>query len=88
MSKILIGWAEETLVPDKKIALAGGVASNSRLRLELENRKGSKSVYYPSPILCTDNGAMVACCAYHEWLSSNIADISLNAIPFLSVELI
>jgi len=71
-----------------RIALAGGVASNSRLRLELENRKGSKTVYYPSPILCTDNGAMVACCAYHEWQSSNIADISLNAVPFLSVELI
>lgn len=70
-----------------RIALAGGVACNSRLRDELENRKGSKTVYYPSPILCTDNGAMVASCAYHEWKSGNIADISLNAIPFLSVEL-
>ncbi len=70
-----------------QIALAGGVASNSRLRQELNNRKGSKTVYYPSPILCTDNGAMVASCAYHEWKSGNIADISLNAIPFLSVEL-
>lgn len=70
-----------------RIALAGGVASNSRLRQELNNRKGSKTVYYPSPILCTDNGAMVATCAYHEWKSGNIADISLNAIPFLSVEL-
>ncbi len=70
-----------------QIALAGGVASNSRLRQELENRKGSKTVYYPSPILCTDNGAMVASCAYHEWKAGNIADISLNAIPFLSVEL-
>ncbi len=70
-----------------RIALAGGVASNSRLRQELNNRKGSKTVYYPSPILCTDNGAMVAACAYHEWKAGNIADISLNAIPFLSVEL-
>ncbi len=70
-----------------RIALAGGVASNSRLRQELNNRKGSKTVYYPSPILCTDNGAMVAACAYHEWKSGNVADISLNAIPFLSVEL-
>ncbi len=71
-----------------RIALAGGVAANSRLRQELENKKGTKKVFYPSPILCTDNGAMVACCAYHEWMAGNIADISLNAIPFLSVELI
>ena len=71
-----------------RIALAGGVAANSRLRQELENKKGTKKVFYPSPILCTDNGAMVACCAYHEWLAGNIADISLNAVPFLSVELI
>jgi len=71
-----------------RLALAGGVASNSRLRQEIENRKGSKTVYYPSPILCTDNGAMVAVCAYHEWKAGNIADTSLNAIPFLSVELI
>lgn len=70
-----------------RIALAGGVASNSRLRMELENRKGTKKVYYPSPILCTDNGAMVACSAYYEYLTGNIADTTLNAIPFLSVDL-
>lgn len=70
-----------------QLALAGGVASNSRLRLELEKRKGNKKVYYPSPILCTDNGAMVACCAYYESLAGNFADTTLNAVPFLSVEL-
>ena len=70
-----------------RLALAGGVACNSRLRLELEKRKGNKDVFYPSPILCTDNGAMVACSAYYEYLSGNIADTTLNAIPFLSVEL-
>ncbi len=71
-----------------RLALAGGVASNSRLRQEIQNRKGLKKIYYPSPIYCTDNGAMTACCAYHEWRAGNIADIDLNAIPFLSVELI
>ncbi len=69
------------------LALAGGVASNSRLRLELERRKGNKQVFYPSPVLCTDNGAMVACSAYYESLSGNFADTALNAVPFLSVEL-
>lgn len=68
------------------IALAGGVASNSRLRAELEKRKASKQLYYPSPILCTDNGAMVACSAYYESLNSNCADLTLNAVPFLSVD--
>ena len=82
----LLGAADKYNV--NRIALAGGVASNSRLRQEIENRKGAKKVFYPSPILCTDNGAMVACCAYHEWQNGNLADISLNAIPFLSVELI
>lgn len=81
----LLGAAEKYNID--RIALAGGVASNSRLRLELENRKGTKKVYYPSPILCTDNGAMVACSAYYESLAGNFADISLNAIPFLSVDL-
>ena len=70
-----------------KIALAGGVASNSRLRQELEKRKGLKKLYYPAPILCTDNGAMVACSAYYEGLSGNHADLTLNAVPFLSVDL-
>jgi len=70
-----------------QVALAGGVASNSRLRLELENRKGNKQIYYPSPILCTDNGAMVACSAYYEAMAGNCADTTLNAIPCLSVEL-
>lgn len=70
-----------------RVALAGGVAANSRLRQELENKKGTRKIFYPSPVLCTDNGAMVACCAYHEWMAGNVADISLNAIPFLSVEL-
>ena len=70
-----------------RVALAGGVACNSRLRTELETRKGSKQVFYPSPILCTDNGAMVACSAYYEAMAGNLADTTLNAIPFLSVEL-
>jgi len=69
-----------------KLALAGGVASNSRLRAELTVRKEKKQIFFPSPILCTDNGAMVACCAALEYKAGKIADNTLNAIPFLSVE--
>ncbi len=70
-----------------KVALAGGVACNSRLRRELEERKGNLKIYYPSPILCTDNAAMIGCCAYYEAQKSNFADLSLNAIPYLGIDL-
>lgn len=71
-----------------KIALAGGVASNSRLRQEIENRKGNRKLFYPSPILCTDNAAMTACSAYFEGLAGNYSDLTLNAIPFLNIDLV
>lgn len=71
-----------------QIALAGGVASNSRLRQEIENRKGNRKLFYPSPILCTDNAAMTACSAYFEGIAGNYSDLTLNAIPFLNIDLI
>lgn len=70
------------------IALAGGVASNSALR-EGMSRMGEKhgmKVVYPSPILCTDNAAMIACAGYYEWLNGKTADMTLNAIPSLPLE--
>lgn len=50
-----------------KIALAGGVAANSALRKQLSLRcqKIGYKLYYPSPILCTDNAAMIAGVGYH-----------------------
>jgi N6-L-threonylcarbamoyladenine synthase len=47
------------------ILLSGGVAANGPLRRALV-RKASVPVYVPSPILCTDNGAMVAACAHYR----------------------
>ena len=70
-----------------KIALAGGVASNSRLRYELESKSGGMQYYYPSPILCTDNAAMIACSAYYEYLDGKRADLSLNARAYLDISL-
>lgn len=69
------------------LALAGGVASNSRLRSEIDKRKGNRKVFFPSPVFCTDNGAMTACSAYYESLNGNYAGLSLNAIPFLNIDL-
>ena len=84
LSKNLIGAAKKYGVD--KIAIAGGVAANSALRAELEKRKGNLKLYYPSPIFCTDNAAMVGCCGYYEFLNGNFKDLTLNAIPYLNVE--
>ena len=73
----------------KTITIAGGVASNSELRekmTRLANKKGI-DVLYPPPILCTDNAAMIACAGYYSMLDSGICeDLSLNAVPSLSIE--
>jgi len=64
-----------------RIVLAGGVAANSRLRermLEQAQEEGME-VYFPSPALCTDNGAMIALCGHH-WLKRGRRDgFRLNA---------
>lgn len=71
----------------KILALAGGVASNSGLRKAIKERgelEGIK-VLYPSPILCTDNAAMIGCAAYYEYLKGVRGDLKLNAIPNLKL---
>ncbi len=69
-----------------KIALAGGVSANSYIRsefLKLESR-GYK-IYYPEPVLCTDNAAMIASAGYYKYLEGKYADLSLNAVPNLKI---
>lgn len=69
----------------KKIALAGGVAANSLLRAQMKaaaNENGL-NMFYPSPVLCTDNAAMIACAAYYEFIRGNVSDLALNAVPGL-----
>ena len=66
------------------IALAGGVAANSRLSRRAQ-RKGIE-VVYPSPILCTDNAAMVACVGYFQLVSGKTSSLDLPAVPNLHLE--
>lgn len=65
------------------ILLGGGVAANSRLRHRLKDKSNETCipVYYPSPVLCTDNAAMVSGLAYKKYLEGDIADLDLEAIP-------
>ena len=69
----------------KKLAIAGGVASNSALRGAMENacREEGIAFYRPSPVLCTDNAAMIGCAAYYDYLRGIRSDYSLNAVPNL-----
>jgi N6-L-threonylcarbamoyladenine synthase len=70
-----------------KIALAGGVAANSLLRSSMKAaaQKNGMEMYYPRPILCTDNAAMIGCAAYYEFQKGNIAGLDLNAVPSLKL---
>ena len=68
-----------------KIAIAGGVASNSKLRESLTEagKKRGIEVLFPAPILCTDNAAMIGSAAYFELLKGNVAPLDINAKPNL-----
>ena len=71
----------------KKIAVAGGVAANSRIRADIlaAAEKLGAEVYMPPLSLCGDNGAMIGAQAYYEYLAGNIADMSLNAYATKSI---
>jgi len=70
-----------------KVALAGGVASNSALRAGMEAacKKAGKKLYFPSPIFCTDNAAMIGAAAYYEYKKGVRHGLDLNAVPNLKI---
>ena len=65
----------------KKLAVAGGVAANSRIRGDVMALAEEKNVevFLPPLSLCGDNAAMIGSQAYYEFLAGNTADMSLNA---------
>jgi len=72
----------------KTVALAGGVASNMRLRRDLseKGKKAGLSVFMPPPSLCTDNAVMIGSAAFYRLMKGEIMRLDLNAQP--SVKLI
>ena len=71
----------------KKIAVAGGVAANSRIRADIlaAAEKLGAQVYLPPLSLCGDNAAMIGAQAYYEFQAGNVADMSLNAYATKSI---
>jgi len=71
----------------RKLAVAGGVAANSRIRRDITAaaEKLGAQVYMPPLKLCGDNGAMIGAQAYYEYLAGNVADMSLNAYATKSI---
>ena len=70
-----------------KLAIAGGVASNTAIRaaFEEECKKRGIEFYHPSPILCTDNAVMIGSAAYYEYINGTRHGWDLNAIPNLKL---
>lgn len=72
---------------EDKLAIAGGVASNSTLRTAFAEACGKQEIhfYHPSPILCTDNAAMIGAAAYYEYQKGVRHGLDLNAVPNLKL---
>ena len=72
----------------RKVAIAGGVASNSALRAGMKAacRKAGLTLYYPSPIFCTDNAAMIGAQGYFEYQAGVRAGQDLNAYATMPLD--
>lgn len=70
-----------------RFAIAGGVASNSALRGAMEKACKERGItfYHPSPVLCTDNAAMIGAAAYYEYKKGIRHGFDLNAVPNLKL---
>jgi N6-L-threonylcarbamoyladenine synthase len=75
------------LMKKDKLVLAGGVAANSLLKkmLSEECKKHGVALYYPPPVLCTDNAAMVGCAAYYKYIAGGRDDLRLDAYANLEL---
>jgi len=73
----------------RKLAIAGGVAANSRIRADLQREAGKlgAELYMPPLKLCGDNGAMIGAQAYYEYLAGVTAGQDLNAFATMPIHM-
>ncbi len=85
LTQHLLGAAETVSV--SKLAIAGGVASNQMIRGQIERacEENGYQFYFPSPIYCTDNAAMIGAAAYYDYQRGVRSDWTLNAVPSLKL---
>ena len=71
----------------RKLAVAGGVAANSRIRADIMQAAAElgTEVYLPPLSLCGDNAAMIGSQGYYEYLAGNVAGMELNAYATKSI---
>lgn len=70
-----------------RVAIAGGVACNKGLRAKMTEHceKNGYQLYYPEPIFCTDNAAMIGAAGYYEYIKGKRDGWDLNAVPGLKL---
>jgi len=83
--KKIISAAEQKNV--ETILIGGGVTANAELRKQLSEicKEKGMNLFSPSLKLCTDNAAMIAGLAYHQYKKKNFADLSMDIHPQLKV---
>ncbi|MEK7828805.1 MAG: tRNA (adenosine(37)-N6)-threonylcarbamoyltransferase complex transferase subunit TsaD, partial [Deltaproteobacteria bacterium] len=67
----------------KDLSISGGVACNTRLREKLADKSRDNGIrlFLPEAKLCSDNGAMIAACAYHLLKKGGRGELDMNAMP-------
>ena len=67
----------------KTLVIAGGVSANTRLRSALEQAlaKEGARVFYPAPMFCTDNGAMIAYAGAQRMQAGLVDDANTRVRP-------